>query len=257
MIRALLVDDEALVRRGIRAFLAGERDIDVIGECGNGLEAVDAIRAERPDLVFLDVQMPELDGLGVIDALDEDERPPALVFVTAYDAYALRAFEVHAVDYLLKPFDEHRFHTALGRARQRLARSGTGSPAVDSRLESLLRELRPAPAYAERLLVRTANRLVPVPVAGIDWIEAADNYVRLHIGPERYALRETIRSLEARLDPRRFARVHRSTIVNLDRVREVRPLPSGDCSVILTDGTAVMLSRSWRPAFEARFGGAR
>jgi two-component system LytT family response regulator len=253
----LLVDDEALVRRGIRGFLAGEPDLVVIGECGNGLEAVDVIRAERPDLVFLDVQMPELDGLGVIDALDEDERPPALVFVTAYDAYALRAFEVHAVDYLLKPFDERRFRTALGRARQRLAGSGTGPPPADPRLESLLRELRPAPVYADRLLVRTGNRLVPVAVAGIDWIEAADNYVRMHVGPERYALRETIRSLEARLDPRRFARVHRSTIVNLDRVREVRPLPSGDCALVLAGGTELMLSRSWRDAFEARFGGAR
>jgi two-component system LytT family response regulator len=257
VIRALLVDDEALVRRGIRAFLASEPDLVVIGECGNGLEAVDAIRAERPNLVFLDVQMPELDGLGVIDALDEEERPPALVFVTAYDAYALRAFEVHAVDYLLKPFDERRFRTALGRARQRLASTGTGPPPADPRLESLLRELRPAPAYVDRLLVRTGNRLVPVRVAGIDWIEAADNYVRLHVGPERYALRETIRSLEARLDPRRFARVHRSTIVNLDRVREVRPLPSGDCTLILTGSTELMLSRSWREAFEARFGGAR
>lgn len=257
MIRALLVDDEALVRRGIRGFLAGEPDLVVIGECGNGLEAVDVIRAERPDLVFLDVQMPELDGLGVIDALDEEERPPALVFVTAYDAYALRAFEVHAVDYLLKPFDERRFRTALGRARQRLASTGTGPPPADPRLESLLRELRPAPAYADRLLVRTGSRLVPVAVADIDWFEAADNYVRLHVGRERYALRETIRSLEARLDPRRFARVHRSTIVNLDRVREVRPLPSGDCSLILTGGTELMLSRSWREAFEARFGGAR
>jgi two-component system LytT family response regulator len=257
VIRVLLVDDEALVRRGIRSFLAGEPGITVIGECGNGLEAVDAIRAERPDLVFLDVQMPELDGLGVIDALDDDERPPALIFVTAYDAYALRAFELHAVDYLLKPFDQHRFHTALGRARQRLASSGTGPPFADPRLESLLRELRPAPAYADRLLVRTGNRLVPVAVAGIDWIEAADNYVRLHVGTERYALRETIRSLEARLDPRCFARVHRSSIVNLDRVREVRPLPSGDCTLVLAGGTELMLSRSWREAFEARFGGAR
>ena len=258
-IRALLVDDESLVRRGIRGFLAAEPDIVVIGECGNGLEAVDAIRAEKPDLVFLDVQMPELDGLGVLDALDDDERPPALVFVTAYDAYALRAFEEHAVDYLLKPFDEGRFRTALARARQRLAGSGPGamSHSPDGRLTSLLRELRPTPVYADRLLVRTANRLVPVAVAGIDWIEAADNYVRLHVGAERYALRETIRSLESRLDPRRFARIHRSTIVSLDRIREVRPLPSGDCTVVLADGTELMLSRSWREAFEARFGGAR
>ena len=260
-IRVLLVDDEPLVRRGIRAFLADEPDVAVIGECGTGLEAVDAIRAERPDLVFLDVQMPELDGLGVLDALDEDERPPALVFVTAYDAYALRAFELHAVDYLLKPFDEARFRTALARARQRLASAGAATipAAADSRLEALLRELRPAPApaYAERLLVRSANRLLPVAVADIDWIEAADNYVRLHVGSRRCALRETIRSLEGRLDPRFFVRVHRSTIVNLDRVQEVRPLPSGDCTLLLTDGTQLSLSRNWRETFEARFGGAR
>jgi len=231
----------------------------VIGECGNGLEAVDVIRAEKPDLVFLDVQMPELDGLGVLDALDTDELPPALVFVTAYDAYALRAFEVHAVDYLLKPFDEGRFRTALTRARQRLAGSGPGATTAppDARLEALLRQLRPAPAYADLLLVRTANRLVPVAVAVVDWIEAADNYVRLHVGAERYALRETIKSLESRLDPRRFVRIHRSTIVSLDRIREVRPQPSGDCTVVLTDGTELTLSRGWREAFEARFGGAR
>lgn len=127
----------------------------------------------------------------------------------------------------------------------------------EARFEALLRELRPAPAYADRLLVRTANRLVPVAVTGIDWIEAADNYVRLHVGAERYALRETIRSLDARLDPRRFVRIHRSTIVSLERIREVRPQSSGDCTVVLTDGTELTLSRSWRDAFEARFGGAR
>jgi two-component system LytT family response regulator len=255
-LRVLLVDDEPLVRRGLRAFLAAEPDVTVVGECGDGRDAVRVIRAERPDLVFLDVQMPELDGLGVVDALEEDERPPALVFVTAYDAYALRAFEVHAVDYLLKPFDEGRFRTALARARQRLARADTPAPG-DPRLEALLRELRPAPAYAERLLVRTASRMLPVPVAAIDWIEAADNYVRLHVGAERHALRETIKGLEARLDPRRFARIHRSTIVNLDRVREVRPLPSGDCVLLLLDGTQLSLSRGYREAFEAGFGGAR
>jgi two-component system LytT family response regulator len=250
-LRALLVDDEPLVRRGIRAFLADEPGVVVAGECRDGLEAVDAIRALRPDLVFLDVQMPELDGLGVLDALETDERPPAIVFVTAYDAYALRAFEEHAVDYLLKPFDEERFRTALARARQRL----TGPRPAP--LDALLRELRPAPAYAERLLVRAGGRMVPVVVAAIDWIEAADNYARLHVGGERLALRETIRSLEARLDPRRFARIHRSTIVNLDQVREVRPLPSGDCTLLLRDGTALTLSRGRREAFEARFGGVR
>ncbi|HEU4698838.1 MAG TPA: LytTR family DNA-binding domain-containing protein [Gemmatimonadales bacterium] len=261
------MDDEPLVRRGLRAVLAAEPDVAVIGECGDGREAVRRIRAERPDLVFLDVQMPELDGLGVVDALAADERPPALVFVTAYDAYALRAFEVHAVDYLLKPFDEARLRTALARARQRLG--ATRVPADGARLAALLAELRPAAAAPERgvahrpdralerFLVRTGDRLLPVAVTAVDWIEAADNYVRLHVGAERHALRETIKALEAQLDARRFARIHRSTIVNLDRVRELRPLPSGDCAVLLHDGTRLTLSRSFRAAFEARFGRAR
>jgi two-component system LytT family response regulator len=251
-IRALLVDDEPLVRRGIRAFLAEEPDVVVVGECRDGVEALAAIRAERPDLVFLDVQMPELDGLSALAALAPEERPPAVVFVTAYDAYALRAFDLHAVDYLLKPFDEQRFRTALARARGRLGGGGR----LDARLAALLAELRPQPGPepADRLVVRTAGRVVLVPAAEIDWIEAADNYVRVHAAGQRHVLRETIKGLEAQLDPRRFVRIHRSAIVNLDRVRELRALPSGDFAVLLSTGAKLTLSRTYRDVVERRLG---
>lgn len=251
-IRCLLVDDEPLVRRGIRAFLADEPDVDVIGECRNGVEALAEIQAHAPDLVFLDVQMPELDGLGVVQAL-RAERMPAIVFVTAYDAYALKAFEVHAVDYLLKPFDEARFRTALGRARERLGGSRDG---LERRLDALLADLRP-PAYLERLAVRNGSRTLFVDVASVDWLEAADNYVRVHALGARHLIRETLKALESQLDPRRFARIHRSAIVNLDRVREVRVLPSGDHAVRLAGGAELTLGRAYREGFEARILGRR
>ena len=247
LIRCLLVDDEPLVRRGIRAFLAAEPDVDVIGEARNGVEALTAIGESAPDLVFLDVQMPELDGLGVVASLPPDRRP-AIVFVTAYDAYALKAFEVHAVDYLLKPFDEARFLVALGRARERLAGAREG---LDRRLDALLADLRP-PTHLERLAIRRGDRTLFVDVASIDWLEAADNYVKVHALGTRHLIRETLKTLEAQLDPRRFARIHRSAIVNLDRVREVRVLPRGDHAVRLASGTEIMLGRGYRDAFEAR-----
>jgi two-component system LytT family response regulator len=254
-IRALLVDDEPLVRRGIRGFLADEPDVEVVGEARNGREALSLIAELGPDLVFLDVQMPELDGLGVVAALGE--RTPAIVFVTAFDAYALKAFDVHAVDYLLKPFDEARFRTALGRARERLARPAPlprEGDRVSGQLEALLHELRGRPAFLDRLMIRSGSRVVLVRTEEIDWIEAADNYVRVHAAGARHLLRETIRSLEARLDPRHFARIHRSAVVNLERVRELHALPSGDFTVLLRTGAQLTLSRSFREEFERRVG---
>ncbi|MEO8448538.1 MAG: LytTR family DNA-binding domain-containing protein [Gemmatimonadota bacterium] len=245
-IRALVVDDEPLVRRGLLRLLASESDVIVAGECRDGEEAVDAIRRERPDLLFLDVQMPGLDGLGVLRALGP-ERPRAIVFVTAYDRYAIEAFEHHAVDYLLKPFDESRFRTALGRARERLA-----VPA-DDRIERLLTRLAPE-RWVERLPVKLGARVVLVGVDEIDWLEAADNYVRLHAGGGRHLVRDTLRALEEQLDPRRFARIHRSAIVNLARVKELVAQRSGDYAVVLASGERLTLSRSFKRLFEQRLG---
>jgi two-component system LytT family response regulator len=250
-IRVLIVDDEPLVRRGIAALLAEEPEIEVLGEARNGTEAVTQIRNTRPDLVFLDVQMPGLDGLGVLSSLEPEERP-AVVFVTAFDQYAVRAFDLHAVDYLLKPFDDERFRTALARVRSRLR---AGQPMADrGALDALLRELRgSSPAGPDRLAVREQGQIVLVPVDEIDWIEAADNYVRLHRGKHYHLLRESLNRLEETLDRRRFARIHRSAMVNLSRVRALEPAPGGEYDVILTDGRRLTLSRGYRDRFQERF----
>ena len=250
-LRTLVVDDEPIARQGMRKLLAGEPDVEIVGECGDGREAVRMIRALRPDLVLLDVQMPELDGIGVVRELSPGELP-GIVFVTAYDRYAIAAFDVHAVDYVLKPVSGRRFRTALERARRRLA-AGRRDELAD-RVARLLRDYAaPAP---DRVLVRSGPRAYFVPLADVDWLEAADNYVYLHCGRGRHAIRDTMKHLEEWL-PRRFVRIHRSAIVNLDRIAELRPLPSGDTSVILLDGRTLTLSRAFRPAFDDRVGKAR
>ena len=251
MIRVLVADDEPLVRRGLKTFIAADPRLTLVGEARNGPEAVDLIRAERPELAFLDVQMPELDGFGVLDAL-EGEPLPAVVFVTAYDEYAIRAFEVHAVDYLLKPFDEERFGIALRRTRSRLGERR--QQALDERLEAVLTELRAREQYADRLLVKSEGRVTVVQVDEVDWIEAADNYVRVHTSRGRYLVREPIKALERKLNPRHFARVHRSAIVNLTRVRELQPMFGGEYVIMLSTGTKLTLSRGYRDAFRDRLG---
>lgn len=250
LIRVLVVDDEPLVRRGIVALLAEEPGIEVVGEARNGTEALALIRGTTPDLVFLDVQMPGLDGLGVLAALEPEERP-AVVFVTAFDQYAVRAFDLHAVDYLLKPFDDERFRTALGRVRGRLR--GVELAGDRAALSALLAELRGAPPGPDRLAVREQGQIVLVPVEEIDWIEAADNYVRLHRGRQYHLLRESLGRLEETLDRRRFARIHRSAIVNLARVKALEPVPGGEYDVILLDGRRLTLSRGYRDQFQERF----
>lgn len=251
-IRVLLVDDEPLVRRGLRSLLAEEAGVEIVGEARNGAEAVSLIQDEAPDLVFLDVQMPGLDGLGVLAALAPEDRP-AVVFVTAFDQYAVRAFDLHAVDYLLKPFDPPRFRTALERARERL-RPGARAAGQEA-LSGLLAELQRQTGTGgpDRLAVREGGRIVLVPVEEIDWIEAADNYVRLHRGNRYHLLRESLGRLEETLDPRRFARIHRSAMVNLSRVKALEPAPGGEYDVILTDGRRLTLSRSYRDRFQGRF----
>jgi two-component system, LytTR family, response regulator len=249
-IRVLIVDDEPLVRRGIAVLLAGEPGIEVVGEARNGTEALTLIRETAPDLAFLDVQMPELDGLGVLAALEPEERP-AVVFVTAFDRYAVRAFDLHAVDYLLKPFDDERFRTALARVRGRLQ---SGSAAAErAAVNALLAELRGTSSGPDRLAVREQGHIVLVPVDEIDWIEAADNYVRLHRGRQYHLLRESLARLEETLDRRRFARIHRSAMVNLARVKALEPVPGGEYDVILTDGRRLTLSRGYRDRFQERF----
>jgi two-component system LytT family response regulator len=245
VIRALIVDDEPIARRGVRHQLRGEADVEVIGECGDGAAAIDAIAELAPDLVFLDIQMPEVGGFDVVEAIGI-ARMPAVIFVTAYDEHALRAFDVHAVDYVLKPIDRHRFRTAVERARRRLA-----DAPVHTAIAAALKELgRPAQDYAKRLAIKGDGRVFLVDVDEVDRLEAAGNYVEVHCGARHHLVRETMASLEARLDPARFVRVSRSSIVNADRARELQPMFNGDFVVVLRDGTKVAGSRRYRAAFE-------
>lgn len=250
-IRTVIVDDEPLARRGIRAHLKEERDVEIIAECSNGREAVQVIEEHAPDLVFLDVQMPELDGFGVLEALNI-EHLPSIIFVTAYDQYALRAFEVHALDYLLKPFDNERFTRALERARAQIERRSISD--LSHRLQSLIDDLRTNQKYAERLVIKTAGRIFFLGVEEIDWIEAADNYVRLHAGHDTHLLRETMNSLESRLDPTQFLRVQRSAIINVRRIKELHPLFRGEYEIVLRDGTRLTSGRGYRDRLQELFG---
>ena len=242
-LRALIVDDEPLAREGVRLHLEQEPDFEIVGECGDGDEAVRAIRAHRPDVVFLDIQMPGRDGFGVLDALDVNELPQ-VVFVTAYDQFALQAFEAHALDYLLKPFDEDRFRRTVDRVRIQLRTQKRHE--LDTRIAELLADIRHRPKYYERLVVRSGGRIIVLRVEDIDWVEAAANYVKLHVGPRTYLLRETMGHLEEKLDPARFLRIHRSTMVRVDRIKELEPLFQGDYLVILHDGSRLTSSRSYR-----------
>jgi two-component system, LytTR family, response regulator len=243
-IRVVLADDEAPARAKVRRLLRSHPDLELVGEATTGTETLAQVRAARPDLLLLDVQMPPPDGLEVACRLQEDGGSvPHVIFLTAHDAYAVQAFEVHAVDYLMKPFDSARFDRAMDRARELMAdRSGD----ADQRLSALLRTLDAGPAYLDRLLVRHGQKSILIRTADVDWVEAAQNYVVLHAAGESYMIRGTLQELEARLDPRRFIRIHRSTLVNLDRVEELHPWSHGDYEVVLTDGSRLRLSRRYR-----------
>jgi two-component system LytT family response regulator len=247
-IKAVIADDEPLARERIRTLLADEQDIEVVAEATNGVEAVQLVREHHPDLLFLDVQMPGLDGFGAIELL-ASEALPSVVFVTAYDEYALQAFEVNALDYLLKPFNRTRFQKTLRRAREHVLGRANGD--LSKKLVSLLESLRSNRLHLDRIVIRNAGRVTFLPTNEIDWIEAAGNYVKIYSAKEQHILRETLKNLEARLDPAVFVRVHRSTIVNVERIRELQPLFHGDCIAILRDGTRVTCSRSFSGRLDA------
>jgi two-component system LytT family response regulator len=257
--RAIIVDDEDLARRGIRALLKRAGDVEIVSECSSGEEAIRAIGAAEPELVYLDIQMPGKTGFDVIRALPET-KCPHVVFVTAFDRFAVRAFEIHALDYLLKPVNEARFNESLARARAALAGARDGS--MMRRFWQLSKELRASPGQnppspiADRIPVRTHGRVMIVNVADIDWVEADGDYVSVHVGAQSWLLRETIAAAEARLALSGFVRIHRSTLVNIYRVRELLPLSKGEFTVVLLDGTELKLSRNYRFALERLLGRA-
>jgi two-component system LytT family response regulator len=233
-IRTVIVDDEPLARSNLSVLLRLDPEIEIVRECGSGVEALAEIRSAKPDLVFLDVQMPECDGFDVLELLGKD-LPPAVVFVTAYDQYALRAFEAGALDYLLKPFDNARFDRTLDRAKQRITH-------------------KDLPRKLERVAIKSTGQVSFVKISEIDWIEAADHYACLHVGPRSYLLRRSMSELEQELDPAVFCRTHRSAIVNLDRVRGLKLSEDGEYEVLLENGARLRLSRRYRKQLQSRLG---
>ena len=248
--RVVIVDDEPLARERMRELLAEQVDIDVVAECESGRDAIEAIARERPDLVFLDVQMPGIDGFEVLRGIRPEEMP-AIVFVTGDDRHALKAFDAHALDYLLKPFDGERLERALDRARSRL--SGAGQPDWSRRILDLIESRLPAPPL-DRLVIRSGGGVFFVKPQDVDWVNAEGNYVRIHAGKDSYVVRETMNDLESRLFSARFARIHKSILVNIDRIREIRPLLTGGHTVLLTDGTRLTWSRGYASRLRALTG---
>lgn len=250
-IRVLIVDDESLARMMLREMLQADRQVAIVGESTNGREAVEAIKTHSPDLIFLDVQMPELGGFEVLETLGSTHLPH-IIFVTAYDQYAVRAFEVHALDYLLKPFDQDRFDTCWQRARTHILSERNGG--TDQRILQLLEELKAGNKYLERLVIKSGGRIYFLETCDIDWIEAEGNYVSVHSGKKAHLLRETISSLETQLDPKKFVRIHRSSIVRIDRIQELQPWFHGEYRVILNSGTQLTLSRNYREKLHEALG---
>ena len=247
----LIVDDEPLARERLMSLLSAESDVEVLAECRDGEEAVSAIHERHPDLVLLDVEMPRMNGFQVIDTIGPD-RMPMVIFVTAYDQHAIRAFEVRALDYLLKPFDRERFTDALQRARTQIESQTNGD--LGRRLIALMKDLKRDPPKTDRLVVKSGGRLFFLRADEIDWIEAAGNYVRLHVGTDGHLLRETMNSIEARLNPELFFRIHRSHIVNIERIKELQPWFNGEYVVILRNGTRLTLSRGYREKLQEKLG---
>jgi two-component system LytT family response regulator len=250
-LRVLIADDEPLARKLIRRFLKQEPDVEIVGECGDGKEAVVAIQKTKPDLLFLDVQMPELDGFAVLDNVTTAEMPQ-VIFTTAYESYAIRAFELHALDYLLKPFDHVRFKAAMQHARERFHARGRSEEEVQ--IGSLLETIKAQQQHLDRLIIKADGRITFLNTHEIDWIEADDKYVYLHTRKGKKMVRQTLSGMEAQLDPQRFRRIHRSAIVNVERIKELQPLFSGEHSVLLENGTKLTLSRNYKDKLFALLG---
>jgi two-component system LytT family response regulator len=242
-IRTLIVDDEPLARKRLRELLKDDPEIEIVGECANGSETINAARNLVPDLIFLDVQMPEPDGVSVSELIGGEDGP-LVIFVTAYDQYAVRAFDVRAVDYLLKPFDRSRFAQSLQRAKEQIREKQ--NKVVNHQILELLNELKEKPRYLDRLVIKTNERVFVLKIDEIDWIEAEGNYVRVHFGKQSSLIRETLSHLASQLDPRKFPRIHRSRLVNIDRIQELQPWSHRDYRIILRNGTQLTLSRSYR-----------
>ena len=252
-LRILIVDDEAPARARLHQMISGEPEVEIVGDCSSGRQALEVIERERPDLVFLDIQMPRLSGLQVCQALADSGRPmPLVIFVTAFDQYALNAFEVHAIDYLLKPFDRERLQKALEHARNQLRRAGEA--ATPAGLKALLQELRTESRKPDRLVFKENGRLLFLRTETIDWAEADGNYVRVHAGSESHYFRETLSGLEAQLPAEKFIRISRSSLVNVDRIKEMQPLFYGDYAVLLHDGSRLNMSRGYRDRLTALLG---
>lgn len=252
MIRTLIIDDVQLARDRLKRCLADHPDVEVVGECDNGEKAVKAIRALAPDLIFLDVQMPALDGFGVLEAL-KTERMPVVIFVTAYNEYAIQAFEVNALDYLLKPVDSERLGKAVQRAKAHLSQPAQGDD-LDSRFRAMLEDIKTGSKFLKRLTIKLTGRTILLPTDEIDWIETYGNYLKVHAGRESHLIRGTMQSLETKLDPEKFVRVHRSVIVNIEKVKEIYPRSNGDQDLVLQNGQQLMLSRNYRDRFFAVLG---
>ena len=242
-IRVLIVDDESLARKFIRRMLKDDQEVEIVGECRNGKDAVTMIARQNPDLVFLDVQMPEMDGFSVLEAVGV-ERLPEIIFTTAYEQYAIRAFELHALDYLLKPFDQSRFSDTMSHAKERLHYRQLD----DGRLQigALLENVRRRAQYLDRLIIKAGGRIRFVKTDDISWIEADDKYVHLHVGKSAQMVRQTLGAMETQLDPAKFLRIHRSAIVNIERIQELQPMFSGEHAVVMEDGTRLTLSRKYK-----------
>lgn len=252
MIRTLIIDDVELARSRLKRCLAGESEVEIVGECEDGRKALESIRALTPDLIFLDVQMPALDGFDVLNAL-KGERHPAVIFVTAYNEYAIQAFEVNALDYLLKPVDCERLSKAVERARARFAQPAQTFD-LEHRFRAMLDDIRDGAKFLKRLTIKLAGRTLLLPVDEIDWIETYGNYLKVHAGRESHLLRATMQSLETKLNPEKFVRVHRSIIVNVEKVKEIYPRSNGDQDLVLLNGQQLMLSRNYRDRFFALVG---
>ena len=242
-LQVLVVDDEPPARRKLTSFLRAEPDIEVVDESSGGEHAVLRIETLKPDVVFLDIQMPGMNGFELLSALEMD-RMPLIIFVTAYDQYAVKAFEVHAQDYLLKPFDRERLQSCLERTREELKRRKPD--ALERKLERFLAEFQPQETFIDRVPVRSRGRVIFVQMKDVDWIGASSNYAEVHAGGESYLIRETLQSLEKKLDPHQFRRVYRSTIVNLDRVHELQPWSHNDFIVVMKEGSRIRMSRRYR-----------